>query len=212
MGDEIGEPTGAHGCQARGITLCLAPGEPWDCPQAAERCGEQVQGEGGRGCRLHWRGERRGGCPAGSSRLSAVFTAGIASSPGDRGHRGPPRESCPWHRGPGELSCGLTLCFPAGSECVTSCLDHNSESIILPVNVTVRDIPHWLNPTRVEVSDGAVPRAPFDTHCALVLHWPSCIRSVVDVWHLFCGVGAARVARSPLPGCAGDLSFTVRAS
>ncbi|OBS81988.1 hypothetical protein A6R68_24022, partial [Neotoma lepida] len=37
-----------------------------------------------------------------------------------------------------------------GSECATSCLDHNSESIILPVNVTVRDIPHWMNPTRVE--------------------------------------------------------------
>lgn len=55
------------------------------------------------------------------------------------------------------VSCSLTLCLPSGSECVTSCLDHNSESIILPVNVTVRDIPHWLNPTRVEVSDRAVP-------------------------------------------------------
>lgn len=48
----------------------------------------------------------------------------------------------------------LTVCLSSGSECSTSCLDHNSESIILPVNVTVRDIPHWLNPTRVEVSDG----------------------------------------------------------
>ena len=39
------------------------------------------------------------------------------------------------------VSCGLTLCLPSGSLCVTSCLDHNSESIILPVNVTIRDIP-----------------------------------------------------------------------
>lgn len=53
--------------------------------------------------------------------------------------------------------CCLVLCFPPGSECATSCLDHNSESIILPVNVTVQDIPHWLNPTRVEVSGWGFP-------------------------------------------------------
>lgn len=53
--------------------------------------------------------------------------------------------------------CCLMLCYPPGSECATSCLDHNSESIILPVNVTVQDIPHWLNPTRVEVSGWGFP-------------------------------------------------------
>lgn len=57
------------------------------------------------------------------------------------------------------LSYSLTLCFLSGSECAASCLDHNSESIILPVNVTVRDIPHWLNPTRVEVSDRDCPHS-----------------------------------------------------
>ncbi|ELW70629.1 Pappalysin-1 [Tupaia chinensis] len=55
---------------------------------------------------------------------------------------------------PNQLNSNLKLQCPdgyaIGSECATSCLDHNSESIILPVNVTVRDIPHWLNPTRVE--------------------------------------------------------------
>ncbi|XP_045325553.1 pappalysin-1 [Leopardus geoffroyi] len=55
---------------------------------------------------------------------------------------------------PDQLNSNLKLQCPdgyaIGSECVASCLDHNSESIILPVNVTVRDIPHWLNPTRVE--------------------------------------------------------------
>nr|KAF6486398.1 pappalysin 1 [Rousettus aegyptiacus] len=55
---------------------------------------------------------------------------------------------------PGQLNSNLKLQCPEGyaigSECATSCLDHNSESVILPVNVTVRDIPHWLNPTRVE--------------------------------------------------------------
>ncbi|KAF5917654.1 hypothetical protein HPG69_013490, partial [Diceros bicornis minor] len=55
---------------------------------------------------------------------------------------------------PDQLNSNLKLQCPQGyaigSECATSCLDHNSESIILPMNVTVRDIPHWLNPTRVE--------------------------------------------------------------
>ena len=67
------------------------------------------------------------------------------------------------------LSRCLPLCFPAGSECTTSCLDHNSESIILPVNVTVRDIPHWLNPTRVQVSDWEENDLVDHLH-ALVLH------------------------------------------
>lgn len=75
------------------------------------------------------------------------------------------------------LSSCLTLYFSSGSECATSCLDHNSESIILPVNVTVRDIPHWLNPMRVEVSDRGCPLAAMgremtmvNIYCALVLH------------------------------------------
>lgn len=55
---------------------------------------------------------------------------------------------------PDQLNSNLKLQCPEGyaigSECTTSCLDHNSESIVLPVNVTVRDIPHWLNPTRVQ--------------------------------------------------------------
>ncbi|ERE84483.1 pappalysin-1, partial [Cricetulus griseus] len=55
---------------------------------------------------------------------------------------------------PNQLNSNLKLQCPdgyaIGSECATSCLDHNSESIVLPVNVTVRDIPHWMNPTRVE--------------------------------------------------------------
>lgn len=45
------------------------------------------------------------------------------------------------------------------------------------MNVTVRDIPHWLNPTRVEVSDRDCPPAAkgremtlLSTYCALVLH------------------------------------------
>lgn len=55
---------------------------------------------------------------------------------------------------PNQLNSHLKLQCPdgyaIGSECATSCLDHNSESIILPVNLTVRDIPHWMNPTRVQ--------------------------------------------------------------
>ncbi|XP_020846268.1 pappalysin-1 [Phascolarctos cinereus] len=55
---------------------------------------------------------------------------------------------------PDQLNSNLKLqCsggYEIGAECATSCLDHNSESIILPINMTVRDIPHWMNPTRVE--------------------------------------------------------------
>ncbi|XP_072487848.1 pappalysin-1 isoform X2 [Notamacropus eugenii] len=55
---------------------------------------------------------------------------------------------------PDQLNSNLKLqCssgYEIGAECATSCLDHNSESIILPTNMTVRDIPHWMNPTRVE--------------------------------------------------------------
>ena len=68
------------------------------------------------------------------------------------------------------LSLRLPLCFPAGSECTTSCLDHNNESIVLPANVTVRDIPHWLNPTRVQVSDWEENDLIDHLH-ALVLSW-----------------------------------------
>lgn len=125
------------------------------------------------GCRLDWRQESRvretRGCPAGSSLLSLTLKARVAQSR----VTGPALyESSPWTSGDWGLSCGLTLCFPSGSECVASCLDHNSESIILPVNLTVRDIPHWLNPTRVEVSDRAAPRGegravtPLDTRYA----------------------------------------------
>lgn len=76
--------------------------------------------------------------PMGSREQPGPFQWGEGAAPGIR------RQGFSRH---------LPLCFPVGSECTTSCLDHNSESIVLPVNVTVRDIPHWLNPTRVQVSD-----------------------------------------------------------
>ncbi|XP_056678147.1 pappalysin-1 isoform X2 [Monodelphis domestica] len=55
---------------------------------------------------------------------------------------------------PDQLNSNLKLqCsdgYEIGAECSTSCPDHNSESIILPMNMTIRDIPYWMNPTRVE--------------------------------------------------------------
>lgn len=93
-----------------------------------------------------------------TSLLLTALKGGTAQFPGDQEVAGPTLcESSSWASGDWGLSCSLTLCFFSGSECATSCLDHNSESIILPVNVTVRDIPHWLNPTRVEVSDRGCP-------------------------------------------------------
>ena len=66
--------------------------------------------------------------------------------------------SAPW-------SCHIKHASP-----LLSCLDHNSESIVLPANVTVRDIPHWLNPTRVQVSDWEENDLIDHLH-ALVLSW-----------------------------------------
>lgn len=172
----------APACWAKGITFCLAFGEPWKCSQAEEgrEQKEFTADKHGNGCGLDWRpGQSRR-----EQRLPLWEFASFHCPQGHGGlaHRGPGAgepalcESSPWASGDCGLSCGLTLCLPLGSECVTSCLDHNSESIILPVNVTVRDIPHWLNPTRVEVSDRADPggsgreTTPLDTYYALVLN------------------------------------------
>lgn len=108
-----------------------------------------VNGSGGQlGWRLKDRVREARGAMLESSHLPVALKARRVQSTGD--------QEWPGHWG---QSSPLTLCFPSGSECATSCLDHNSESIILPVNVTVRDIPHWLNPTRVEVSDRGCPPA-----------------------------------------------------
>lgn len=138
--------------------------------------------ECGDGCQLDWRQENTAGETRGSH--AGEFTPSYcpqgwdSQSPGDQEVAGPTLcESSPQASGDWGLNCRLTLCFFSGSECATSCLDHNSESIILPANVTVRDIPHWLNPTRVEVSDrGPPPEAQgremtlSRTGYALVLH------------------------------------------
>lgn len=165
----VARPWEAMNARRRGLDLVLdignlgkVPGRGGARPSGLRAC---VNGSGGQ---LGWRLQNRVGETRGamleSSLLPVALKAGRVQSTGDQEWPSHWRQSSP-----------LTLCFPSGSECATSCLDHNSESIILPVNVTVRDIPHWLNPTRVEVSDG-LPTCSLGngmtlwiTSCALVL-------------------------------------------
>lgn len=172
-----------HECPTEGTGLC--PGHEGLCKAFKQWRSKTRLGSGPVSMAMgaSWTGDQRieSGRPEaavpGNLLLPTALQGGMAQSTEDQEVAGPTLpESSPWVPRDGLSSC-LTLCFSSGSECATSCLDHNSESIILPVNVTVRDIPHWLNPTRVEVSDRGCPLAAMgremtmvNIYCALVLH------------------------------------------
>lgn len=138
--------------------LCPRCGEPWKGFKQGKTKTTGGPGPITGGCQLSWRQENSQGDqrqPCWGVYALPLFSRGAAQSTGHQGVAEPtPCKNSPGAPGAWGLNHHFLLCFPAGSECATSCLDHNSEPIILPVNVTIREIPHWLNPTRVEVSDG----------------------------------------------------------